>query len=52
MNMNVDIHDKYTFYTVHISTSNKHFTLFKLHTGVYSFPSFLRRLYVDKSPLE
>lgn len=52
MNMHVHVHDKYTFYAVHTSTSNTHFTLFKLYTGVYSFPSFLRRLDVDKSPLE
>lgn len=50
--LNMHVHDKYTFYAVHTSTSNTHFTLFKLHTGVYSFPSFLRRLDVDKSPLE
>lgn len=35
--MNVNVHVKYTSYTV--------------HTGVYSLPSFFRKLDVDKSLL-
>lgn len=38
IDINVHVHVKYTPYTV--------------HTGVYSFHSFFRRLEVDKSPHE